>query len=194
MTKFFQNAHKGFSILVRRFRTQGVRITFLWLYGRGLPAITGIPLLEFSQVTPQLFVGPQFRAAGKQHLLDQGIRACVNMRIEKDDSARGLDLPMYLYLPTVDDDAPSTEHLDRGVEFIRSAIQAGEKVYIHCGAGVGRAPTMAAAYLIATGLSLEQALVKIRRVRPFITITPVQMDQLQRYEQRETLHQGPGQK
>lgn len=140
--------------------------------------------MRFSRVTNQLYVGPQFRQAGKKALESMGIHACVNMRIEKDDAKLGLALDRYLHLPTIDDEAPSIEHLDQGVAFIRDEISSGGKVYIHCGAGVGRAPTMAAAYLMAEGNSLEQSLVMIRKVRPFIMITPPQMQQLRTYEQR----------
>jgi hypothetical protein len=186
MKKFTRILTKGWSILNRRLRTQGLRTTLLWAYGRGLPGITGVPLLEFCQVTPNLYVGSQFNLFGKRMLEQRGIQACVNMRIEKDDAAIGLALARYLHLPTVDDDAPSTENLQKGVEFIREIIQSGGKVYIHCGAGVGRAPTMAAAYLIAEGHSLDEALAMIRKVRPFITITPPQLQQLKQF--KETLH------
>lgn len=175
---------KGFSILRRRLRTQGLRTTLLWAYGRGMPALTGTPILQYCQVTPQLFVGSQFNALGKLLLESQGVNACVNMRLERDDAAYGLAMAKYLYLPTLDDDAPSLEHLDQGVTFIREILAGGGKVYIHCGAGVGRAPTMAAAYLMAEGHSLEEALALIRRARPFITITEPQLTQLKQYEAR----------
>jgi hypothetical protein len=184
MKRMIHLIKKGWAILRFRIQTQGLWTTLNWLYGRGVPAITGVPILRYSRVSSNLYVGPQFRMNGKQFLEKEGIRGCVNMRIERDDSAYGLALPHYLYLPTIDDDAPSIEHLDLGVSFIREVIQSGEKVYIHCGAGVGRAPTMAAAYLIAEGCSLDEALGKIKKVRPFITITPVQMAQLKQYELR----------
>lgn len=174
---------KAWGILIRRLKTQGLKTTLLWVYGRGLPAVTGIPLLQFSRVTPQLYVGPQYRINGKHFLEEQGIHYCVNMRIERDDARFGLALPHYLYLPTIDDDAPSLDHLDQGVAFIQKAISEGGKVYIHCGAGVGRAPSMAAAYLMANGCDLEEALRLIKKVRPFIAITPKQMDQLILYEE-----------
>jgi len=189
LQKFARLARKGWQVLIRRFHTQGIRTTLLWIYGRGLPAITGAPLLQFSEVTPQLYVGPQYRLPGKRLLEKQGIDACVNMRIERDDAAFGLALDRYLHLPTVDDDAPSIEHLEQGVTFIREVIDDGGKVYIHCGAGVGRAPSMAAAYLMAEGHSLDEALAMIRKVRPFITITPPQMAQLKKLE---TLRRGNG--
>lgn len=184
MQKFPALFNKGFTILQKRLRTQGLFTTLLWAYGRGLPALTGVPLLQYSQVTPQLYVGPQFKLRGKRMLEQQGFTGCVNMRIERDDAAFGLALAQYLHLPTIDDDAPTFEHLDQGVEFIRKVIREGGKVYIHCGAGVGRAPTMAAAYLISEGYALDEALVMIRKVRPFITITLPQMQQLVEYEKR----------
>lgn len=185
MHKWIALIKKGFSIFLRRVRTQGLGTTFLWMHGRGVPYITGVPLLQYSEVTPQLYVGPQFRESGKRFLQSKGINACVNMRIERDDALLGLALDKYLHLPTIDDDAPSMEHLEKGVAFIREVIQSGGKVYIHCGAGVGRAPSMAAAYLMSEGYSLEEALALIRKPRPFIAITPPQMEQLRRFEERQ---------
>lgn len=186
MRKTLQSAsrllRKGWAIFARRIRTQGLRTTLLWLYARGLPFLTGVPILQYSQVTPQLYVGPQYRQRGKRLLERSGILAGVSLRIEYDDAAHGLALPRYLHLPTVDDAAPSIAHLNQGVDFIRSVISGGGKVYIHCGAGVGRAPSLAAAYLVAEGRSLADALALIRAVRPFITITPPQMEQLRNYE------------
>jgi hypothetical protein len=173
---------KGWTILVRRVRSQGLTTTLVWMYGRGVPYLTGRPLLQYSEVTPQLYVGPQYGQPGKRMLQARGINACVNMRIERDDAAHGLALDRYLHLPTVDDTAPSLEHLEQGVAFIRDVISGGGKVYIHCGAGVGRAPSMAAAYLMAEGYTLAEALAMIRKPRPFITITPPQMEQLRKFE------------
>lgn len=161
---------------------QGLGTTLLWFYGRGVPALTGVPILRYCRVTPQLFVGSQYRQMGLQHLRDHGIRAVVNMRKEFDSSQYGLAPEHYCYLPTTDDTAPSLTDVRKGSAFIQSMIDSGEKVYIHCGAGVGRAPTMAAAYLMSTGLSLEDALAAIRKVRPFIYIMPPQMDFLKRLD------------
>lgn len=175
---------KAFQILRRRLREQGLFTTMKWIYGRGLPSITGIPVLRFSKVTPSLYVGSQYRKPGKLLLAEKGIDAVVNLRIEFDDAAHGLAPELYCYLPAIDDQAPTLEQLDEGVRFIKSVIGSGKKVYIHCGAGVGRAPTMAAAYLLSTGMSLEDSLNLIRQARPFIYITPPQMKQLETYAAR----------
>ena len=173
---------KGGEILTRRLREQGLWVTLQWGWGRGLSYVTGVPVLRFSRVTPQLYVGPQFNAAGKRALERAGITAVVNLRTEYDDAAYGLAFPHYCYLPTIDVDSPSPAHFQKGVDFIQTQIAAGGKVYIHCKAGVGRAPTLAAAYLIAQGHSLDDAEALIKQARPFITITPPQRAALQRYE------------
>ena len=167
---------------MRRLRTQGVRTSLVWLYGRGIPAVTGVPLLRYSRVTPQIYVGPQHRHAGKRRLEQEGIRHSVNMRSEFDDAAHGLALENYRHLPTVDDTPPSLEHLKQGIAFIRQAVSEGGKVYIHCSGGVGRAPTLATAYFISQGHTLDEALALIRKSRPFINLMPEQMEQLRRFE------------
>jgi len=189
---------KGARIIVRRLRTQGWRTTALWAYARGVPYITGVPLLRYSRVTPALYVGPQHRANGKRALAQAGIAYILNMRSEFDDAVHGLtpDTPpdgsptdaraSYCHLPTPDDEAPSMAHLAQGIAFIESAIDGGGKVYIHCSAGVGRAPTMAAAYLIRRGYGADDALDLIRSARPFITITPPQMRRLRELEALQT--------
>lgn len=193
---------KGARIIVRRLRAQGFRTTALWAYARGVPYITGVPLLQYSRVTPALYVGPQHRANGKRALAQAGIAYILNMRSEFDDAAHGLTpdthpdgspadaRASYCHLPTPDDEAPSMAHLAQGIAFIESAIDGGGKVYIHCSAGVGRAPTMAAAYLIRRGYGADAALDLICSARPFITITPPQMRRLRELEALQTARPG----
>ncbi len=175
-------ARKAVRIVVGRVRTQGFRTTAIWAYARGIPAITGTPMLKYSRVTPQLFVGPQYQKSGKRLLEQEGIHYGVNMRIEFDDAEHGLALKNYCHLPTVDDDPPAIEHLQQGADFIHKAITDDGKVYIHCTAGVGRAPTMASAYLISQGHKLDEAIALIEKARPFIKMMPVQIEQLRRFE------------
>lgn len=173
---------KGARILRHRLREHGIKTTFVWAYGRGIAKVTGVPPLRYSRVTPQLYVGPQYTGRGKRHLEKNGITAGVNMRVEFDDAAHGLAFTRYCHLPTIDDSAPSLEHLRQGAAFIREEIEAGGIVYIHCAGGIGRAPTMAAAYLISTGKPLAEALALIMRVRPFIALTAPQKEQLEAFE------------
>lgn len=177
-----QTLKKAIRLIIERFREQGAWTTLVWFYGRGLPLITGIPIMKYCQITPQIFVGAQYGPAGKRKLERLGIEADINMRSEFDDAAHGLALQAYCYLPTVDDTAPTLDHLHQGVEFIEQIVATGGKVYIHCAGGIGRAPTMAVAYFISRGHTLGEAVTLVKKSRPFIKIMPPQMAQLKRFE------------
>lgn len=172
---------KGLGILWRRLRQQGLRVTAWWAADHAVRIVTGANIRRVSQITPQLHVGGQYRRRGRPRLEARGVTAVVNMRIEFDDNDAGIAPPRYLHLPVVDDHAPTLEQLWSGVGFITDEIAQGGAVYIHCGSGIGRAATMAAAYLISTGLSLEEAWAQIRAVRPFIRPTKVQLAQIERF-------------
>lgn len=155
-------------------------MTATWAIDHVARIVTGAPLRSVSQITPHLHVGGQYRQRGWKRLAARGITAVVNLRSEFDDQAAGIAPQRYLYLPTVDDTPPSLEYLQRGVAFIRKEVEHGG-VYVHCGAGVGRAPTMAAAYLVSTGLTSREAWGKIREKRPFIRPKPQQVSQVNRF-------------
>ena len=106
---------------------------------------------------------------------DFGITAIVNLRESHfSDEALGIAGERHLHLPTIDNTPPTIADLLRGVAFVQAEIDRAGKVYIHCGVGVGRAPTLTAACLIATGLSPNTALSRIKAVRPFIHLTSAQ--------------------
>ncbi|WP_322806233.1 dual specificity protein phosphatase [Thermanaerothrix sp.] len=172
---------KGMRILVARLFEQGVRTTGWWLLNLFCRVVLDRPLRRLSQVAPGLFVGGQYKARGKRILEQWGIKAVVNLRQEFDDRAAGLAPQYYLHLPTIDDQAPTLEDLSAGVKFIHSHIEAGRSVYVHCASGVGRAPTLAAAYLVSRGYPVAQAWAIIRRARPFIRPTAVQYEQVERF-------------
>lgn len=161
----------------------GPRGIVLRFVDQGIRKFTGTPYWRLSRVTPQLYVGGQHNHwAGMAH---EGITAVVNMREEKyDDVARNIGGSAHLHLPTRDNTPPTLEDLQQGADFIAAQIQQGAKVYVHCGVGVGRAPTMAAAYLVKyEQLSPKRALEKIRAVRPFIHLTSKQQQRLNEFEQ-----------
>jgi len=172
---------KGFQILAYRLTHYSLGATLLWALDHLVRRVTGAPIRRVSQISPQLHVGGQYKRRGWPELARRGVTAVVNMRAEFDDRAAGIAPPHYLHLPTADDDAPSMEQLRHGVEFIAQEIAAGGGVYIHCGAGVGRAATMAVAYLVSSGQTPEQAWATVRRVRPFVKPTPPQLAQIERF-------------
>ena len=182
MRKILQELQIGLQIIAFRFRNHGLAPTLLWLYVRGVDFIRGVPFHRHCRITPTIYVGPQFRKSGKRALERWGITGSVNMRSKHDDALHGLTFDQYCHLPTIDDQAPTLNQLERGVEFIYQVLSKGGKVYIHCAGGIGRAPTMAAAYFIHQGMGLEEAIALIKKSRPIIRIMPPQLEQLERFE------------
>lgn len=87
-----------------------------------------------------------------------------------------------IYLPTIDRQAPTLAQVEQGLAFIQTVLAKGGKVYIHCESGVGRAPTLAAAYFIRQGLNRAAAIALIARARPFVDLTEAQRALLHRVE------------
>lgn len=183
---------KVVSIAVYRVRHYGWRVTWTWLWTRLFMWTLGREVERYCRITPQLWVGGQMRVHGWHWLARHGVTADINLRAEHDDRAYGVPEEMYLWLPTEDDRAPTPQHFHAGVQFIHHVIAQGGTVYVHCASGVGRAPTLVAAYLVSTGMSVEQAIETIRRVRPFIKLTPDQLGALHRFAENHHARAGDG--
>lgn len=101
-------------------------------------------------------------------LVRVGVTHIINMQIEFDDRplARGYPVTV-LHNPTDDDFQIKPPQLfQSGVEFALGALDEPEnKVYIHCAAGVHRAPMMTLAVMRVLGWPLEEAkdLIQTRR-------------------------------
>lgn len=148
--------------------------------------ITGKPRSRRSMITPQLFLGGQYGQSGLATLKNWGITGVVSMRMIKPNQFLNTEWLSVLHLPTPDQTAPSLIQLHEGVAFIKNNIDKGGKVYIHCHHGEGRGPSMTAAYLISTGMTLNDALTEIRKVRNFIRPTEVQINRLKEFEKNVT--------
>jgi dual specificity phosphatase 12 len=87
----------------------------------------------------------------------------------------------YLHLP-IEDDVPVPVRQFYGVmDVIRKNIRWGT-VLLHCGVGVSRAPSLAAAYMAAVGYkSIDAALNEIRKARPFIHPSTVLVESLKEH-------------
>lgn len=71
-----------------------------------------------------------------------------------------------IWLPLHDFHAPTMEQAGDLVNAISTRLEAGERVVVHCGAGIGRAGTVALLVLVAHGLSVDAALDLLRAARP----------------------------
>ena len=171
MSERLAKIRKNGRLVRSRLREQGVRLTLLWMLEHAVRVTTGAPGVNTSRIGPGIVLGGQYRSRGWRRLQAAGVTSVLNLRSEFCDREAGIAPAQYLRLPTVDDEAPSPEQLGEGVSFIDQQVAQGGGVYVHCGAGMGRAATMVAAYLVAQGLGPDEAWARIRRVRPFIRPT-----------------------
>lgn len=117
-------------------------------------------------------------------VMQQGIRAVVTMTENALPSEWicGID---YLHVPTPDLTAPEIDDIDAAVEFVHQHILKRRPVMVHCAAGLGRAGTILACYLIRyEGLTAEQAVSSIREKRPGSIQSDAQERAVSLYESR----------
>jgi protein-tyrosine phosphatase len=89
-----------------------------------------------------------------------GVTHVIDMQMEFDDTPLGERVGVEVLWNPVDDDFQPKDRkvFERGVSFALQALEDPQaKLFVHCAAGIHRAPMMALAVLCATGYSLEQA-------------------------------------
>jgi protein-tyrosine phosphatase len=107
-------------------------------------------------------------------VIGEGVTHIIDMQVECDDTELGEEYGIkVLWNPTDDDfEAKPAELFQRGVDFARKAFEKPDsKLYIHCAAGVHRAPMMALAVLCSVdvgslkkmGLDAARELIEDRR-------------------------------
>jgi atypical dual specificity phosphatase len=99
-------------------------------------------------------------------LRERGIRQLVNLDLRPHSAERLAEHGLSeCHLPVRDFTAPTPKQLATAVARVISAVAAGERVAIHCGAGLGRAGTVAACYLVALGHDWRTAVTMVRVAR-----------------------------
>jgi len=158
-------------------------LLFQYQYDNIYRLTTGMPRLKRCQITADLFLGSQYNLLGLRKLKALGITGIINMRMHSVYSEAQYEGFHYLHLPTPDNTPPPMDVLIRGADFADNEIKKGGKVYIHCRQGLGRGPTMTIAYLIKTGLTFDDAIARVKKVRSFINPRKSQLERLKELAQ-----------
>ncbi len=139
--------------------------------------------------------GGIWTAEAMAELARRGFTHIVNLQVEFDEralaAAAGLEA---LWNPTDDDFRPKpAEFFERAAQFALAALE-GEtaQLYVHCAAGVHRAPLAAAAILIGLGYDLDDAIRLIARRRLLAEFPEVYVDSLRYWAATRDLDTEPG--
>jgi protein-tyrosine phosphatase len=122
----------------------------------------------------------QVARAGVTHILD--------MQIEFDDTALAAPHGITVLWNPIDDDfrPKSPEVFQRGVDFALEALdEEGTKLFVHCAAGVHRAPMMTLAILCSLNWKLGDALQLIEARRPVVDFADVYVNSVKGYLQQQ---------
>src|SRR5205807_7780819 len=162
---------------IRDYKVTGVQTCALPIYGgRGM---------DMTWVTGRIAVGGGiWNAANMATVARAGVTHIIDMQIEFDDTALAEPHGIEVLWNAVDDDfqPKPPEIFRRGVEFALAALdQPGTKLYIHCAAGVHRAPMMALAVLCALSWNMQQAMQLIETRRPVVDFANVYVRSVQRF-------------
>jgi protein-tyrosine phosphatase len=143
--------------------------------------------MDMTWVTGRIAVGGGiWHAENMAEVARAGVTHIIDMQIEFDDTALAEPFGIeVLWNPTDDDFQPKKpEVFRRGAEFAIEALdQPGTKLYIHCAAGVHRAPMMALALLGALGWKVKDAVRLIETRRPQADFADVYLRSVERFLQ-----------
>jgi predicted protein tyrosine phosphatase len=150
--------------------------------------------MDITWLTERIAVGGGIWSAENMAVVaDEGITHIIDMQIEFDDTplAQGLGIEV-LWNPTDDDfQFKPAELFRRGVAFAESALKKDDtKIFIHCAAGVHRAPMMTLAVLASMGWELENAMELIEGRRPVADFADVYVESVEKFLEEESDHRG----
>ncbi|MDQ3570207.1 MAG: dual specificity protein phosphatase family protein [Actinomycetota bacterium] len=133
-----------------------------------------LPIKNFAEVDHWLWRGAAPTEEAYRMLAANGVTTVVDLRAEEHihthDVVRDQLGVAQVHLPLADGRAPTREQVQH---FLTAVGQSRGRVYAHCGAGVGRTGTMAAAYLVATGQATGR-----EAVRRNLSVGPPSVEQL----------------
>jgi atypical dual specificity phosphatase len=91
---------------------------------------------------------------------------------------------LVLHVPMEDMEAPTQEQLEKCISAILRAMDRKMGVAVHCGAGLGRTGVVLACYLVAKGQPPDNAIVRVRRLRPGSIETDEQAEAIHEFARR----------
>jgi protein-tyrosine phosphatase len=144
--------------------------------------------MDMTWVTGRIAVGGGiWTATNMSEVARAGITHIIDMQIEFDDTVLAEPYGIEVLWNAVDDDfkPKPAEIFERGVEFARAALDEPDtKLFIHCAAGVHRAPMMALALLGSLSWKLPEALQLIQSRRPVVDFPDVYVKSVERFLQQ----------
>ena len=141
--------------------------------------------MDITWVTARIGLGGGiWNSKNMEEVARSGVTHVLNMQLEFDDRPLGEALGIHvMWNPTDDDFLPkSVDMLKRGVDFALEALEDQEaRIYVHCAAGVHRAPMMTLAILCALDWQIEEAMALVETRRPVVDFADVYVESVRQF-------------
>jgi protein-tyrosine phosphatase len=146
-------------------------------------------MMDLTWVTGRIAVGGGiWTAENMAQVARAGVTHILDMQIEFDDTPLAAPHGITVLWNPIDDDfqPKPPEVFRRGVDFALEALdEDGTKVFVHCAAGVHRAPMMTLAILCSLNWELADALKLIEARRPVADFADVYVNSVKGYLQEQ---------
>jgi protein-tyrosine phosphatase len=153
---------------------------------RGYGRISNLGI-DLTWITAKVAVGGGiWNAENMAEVARAGVTHVIDMQIEFDDTPLAEPYGIQVLWNATDDDfqPKSPELFQTGVDFALEALESDyAKVFIHCAAGVHRAPMMTLALLCSQGWDLQDAMQAISSRRPVVDFAEVYVNSVEKYLQ-----------
>jgi len=136
-------------------------------------------MIDLTWITETLALGGNFSPAETAVLpREHGISAVVDLRGEQSDDTQllakyGVE---FLHLPTIEFSPIRPAMMRRGTSFVRDHLDAGRRVLVHCGRGIGRSAVLVLGVLVEQGATPIEALTLTKQRRNCVCPSPAQYD------------------
>jgi protein-tyrosine phosphatase len=147
-----------------------------------------ITSMDMTWITDRIAVGGGIWVESKMaDVAEQEVTHIIDMQIEFDDTALAKPHGIHVFWNAVDDDfqPKPPEVFQDAVAFGLKALEdPNSKIFIHCAAGVHRAPMMTLALLRALGYELKEAMHMIQSKRHVVDFADVYVKSVERFIQQ----------
>jgi protein-tyrosine phosphatase/membrane-associated phospholipid phosphatase len=136
----------------------------------------------WDEATSHVWIGRRLSHREAADAVQRGVTAVLDLTTEFSEATPFLSAN-YLNVPILDLTAPTPEQINQCVTFISENMRQGI-VYVHCKIGYSRSAAVVGAYLLKSGAvnSADEAIARLRAVRPSLVVRPEAADAIHRFE------------
>jgi protein-tyrosine phosphatase len=136
---------------------------------------------DISFINPNLGVGG---VSSVKSLQKCGIQAVLDLRLEDKDDPKEIQKHSmeYMSIEIPDRGTPDFEYAIRATIWMKSNIDQGKKVFVHCNLGRGRGPLLTVTYLVSQGVKCDEAIKIVKTIRPYSFFNKKQLQWIHEFE------------